>query len=105
MFDTRRKGFVHIYLYFIFLSINYLISFLSRKKVKPLFDAMYELIGQPIDGPMNAYISCRQVAHLIQVLDENEHKRLSREQFINMRNTNWTDEKNGNGLLLIEHPC
>jgi hypothetical protein len=107
MLDTHQKGFVFIYLFFscFFLSFADLISYLFQDKIEPLFASLFELIGLPTEEQCGANISQRQIAHLIQTVDESQEKRLSRSQFMNMRNTDWTDETNGIGMLLIEHSC
>jgi hypothetical protein len=66
---------------------------------------MFELIGHPIDEQCGADISQQHIVHLIQVVDRSYNKRLSRDQFMNIRNTNWKDEDNGVGTLLVEHTC
>jgi hypothetical protein len=94
------------YLLLIFLFIILLlISYLSREKIEPLFASLFELIGYPTGEQSGANISQQQITHLIRVVDESNNKRLLRNQFINFGNTDWTDEDNGVGTLLIEHPC
>ena len=66
---------------------------------------MFELIGYPIDGQSGGKICQRHIAHLIQVVDQSKNKRLTRNQFINIQNSDWTDEDNGIGTLLVEHAC
>ncbi len=82
-----------------------LISYLSREQIEPLFASLFELIGLPTDEQSGANISQQQITYLIQTVDESQSKRLSRSQFMNMRDTDWTDESNGVGILLIEHSC
>jgi hypothetical protein len=66
---------------------------------------MFELIGHPTDEQSGAKISQGHIAYLIQTVDESKSKRLKRDQFINIRNSDWTDEDNGVGTLLVEHSC
>ncbi len=66
---------------------------------------MFELVGYPTEEQSGRNISQRQVTHLIQVVDESQSKRLSRAQFLSIRNTDWMDEENGVGPLLVEHSC
>jgi hypothetical protein len=105
MLDTRQKGFVFIDILQLFLSFCDLISYLPREQIEPLFASLFELIGLPTDEQSGAKISQQQITHLIQTVDESQNKRLSRSQFMNMRDTDWTDESNGVGILLIEHSC
>ncbi len=105
MLDTRQKGFVFIDILQLFLPFCDLISYLSREQIEPLFASLFELIGLPTDEQSGAKISQQQITHLIQTVDESQNKRLSRSQFMNMRDTDWTDEINGVGILLIEHSC
>jgi hypothetical protein len=99
-----EKG-LFICLYFISVSFGYLRSSLSLEKVQRLFTALNELVEYPADEKINPYISRRQIDRLIRLLHESKNKRLSREQFINMKNTKWTDDDNGAGSLLAEHTC
>ncbi|CAF3417030.1 unnamed protein product [Rotaria sp. Silwood1] len=87
MFDTRHQG------------------SLPLEQIELLFASLFELIGHPTDEQCGANISQRQIVHLLQVVDESKSKCLSRDQFMNIGNTNWTDEENGIGTLLIEHSC
>jgi hypothetical protein len=105
MLDTHQKGFVFIFIFQLFLSFYDLISYLPQEKIEPLFAYLFELIGLPTGEQCGANISQRQITHLIQTVDESQHKRLSRSQFINIRNTDWTDESNGIGILLTENSC
>jgi hypothetical protein len=41
----------------------------------------------------------------MQVVYESKNKRVSRDQFVNIRNTSWMDEDNGDGILLVEYQC
>ncbi|CAF4394372.1 unnamed protein product [Rotaria socialis] len=87
MIDTHHKG------------------LLSREKIEPLFMALFKLIGHSTNEQNGTSISQRHIVHLLQVIDESKNKCLSRNQFINIGNTIWTDEDNGIGVLLAEHPC
>ncbi|CAF0917011.1 unnamed protein product [Adineta steineri] len=80
-------------------------GYLSREAIEPLFASMFELIGHPLDEQSGANISQRHITHLIQMVDESKKKRLSREQFMNMADTDWTDQDNGIGTLLFEYSC
>jgi hypothetical protein len=78
---------------------------LPREIIEQLFAALFELIGYPTDNQSGSNISQRHIAHLIRTVDESKNKRLTRNQFINIQNSDWTDEDNGVGTLLIEHSC
>lgn len=105
MLDTRGKGSVLIFtLNFIYI-ILLLIRYLPQEKIEPLFASMFELVGYPTDGQSGANISQQQIAHLIQAVDDSTNKRLSRDQFMNIRKINWVDEDSGVGTLLAEHAC
>jgi hypothetical protein len=66
---------------------------------------MFELIGHPTDDQSGASISQKQIVHLMQVVYESKSKRVSRDQFVNIGNTSWMDEDNGDGILLVEYQC
>jgi hypothetical protein len=66
---------------------------------------MFELIGHPTDEQSGGKISQRHIAHVIQIVDQSKSQRLTRDQFINIQNSDWTDEDNGIGTLLAEHLC
>lgn len=94
--------------FFSIFSIEFdcILSYLSREKIEVLFAALFELIGLPDDDDDNrTHISQSQIAHLIEIVDASEEKRLSRNQFMNIRNKGWIDQSNGVGTLLIEHSC
>jgi hypothetical protein len=105
MFDTYNKGFVFIFNLKFFIILRYLISYLPRETIEPLFASLFELIGYPTDKQCGANISQRKITHLIEVVDKSKNKRLLRNQFINMTNTDWMDEDNGVGTLLVEYSC
>ena len=86
-------------------SFCFQISYLSRDNVETLFAALFELIGLPNANESTTYISQQQIVHLIEIIDRTPEKKLTRKQFLNIRNTNWTDVNDGVGTLLIEHSC
>lgn len=87
MIDTRQKGFV------------------SQEKIEKLLSSLFELIGHPLGEQEKMIISQQQINYLMKLADENNTKRLTRHQFINVVQTNWTDEENGLGSLLTENSC
>ncbi|UJR32855.1 hypothetical protein I4U23_020317 [Adineta vaga] len=87
MFDIREKG------------------YLSRDVTEQLFASMFEHIGHPVNEQSGANISQQHITHLMEMIDKNKHKRLLREQFINIGSIEWTDEENGTGTLLTEQLC
>lgn len=66
---------------------------------------MFELIGHPVDEQSGANISQRHIAHLMEMIDTNRQKRLSREQFVNIGSIEWLDKDYGTGMLLVEQSC
>jgi len=97
--------FSSLILNFLILFFFYLISYLPRETIEPLFASLFELIGYPTAEQCGGNISQRQIIHLIEAVDRSTNKILSRSQFINITNTDWIDQENGVGTLLIEHSC
>ena len=58
-----------------------------------------------MDEQNGVNISQMHIAHLIELVETSENKRLLRERFVNIGNVEWIDEDNGAGALFVEQSC
>ena len=71
--------------------------YLEKRELKPLVESIYDLAGLPQDERHGVNSSHAQVKYLLNKLDKNGDKRLSKQEFLN--ENNWNHDEQFGGLF------